>query len=199
MIGIAANAAHIMAAWGDGQVHKEFEKVTSVVDKLELFDWKGELLTVQSMPGFSEGTGYIGNRRELLEVMCNHAETLDIDIRRGKRITQYFETDTEAGVIVDGERIAADCVLCCDGVNSKGRIFVLGEEAVKPHPTGYATYRAWFHGDHLRDDPEAQWLVGQGRDLSIAFIGPDIHCIFGTGKKGKEVVWVCTDLVSPLS
>jgi 2-polyprenyl-6-methoxyphenol hydroxylase-like FAD-dependent oxidoreductase len=199
MIGIAANAAHIMAAWDDGQVHKEFEKVISVVDKLELYDWKGELLTVQSMAGFSEGTGYMGNRRELLQVMCDHAESLDIDIRRGKRITQYFETDTEAGVIVDGERIAADGVLCCDGVNSKGRVFVLGEEPGKPHPTGYATYRAWFHGDQFKDDPDAQWLVGQGKDMSIAFIGPDVHCIFGTGKKGKEVAWVCTHLVPPFS
>jgi 2-polyprenyl-6-methoxyphenol hydroxylase-like FAD-dependent oxidoreductase len=155
MIGIAANASHIMAAWGDGQVHKEFSKVISVVDKLELYDWKGELLTIQSMAGFSEGTGYMGNRRELLQVMCDHAESLDIDIRRGKRIAQYFETETEAGIIVDGERITADCVLCCDGVNSKGRVFVLGEEAGKPHPTGYATYRAWFHGDHFKDDPDA--------------------------------------------
>jgi 2-polyprenyl-6-methoxyphenol hydroxylase-like FAD-dependent oxidoreductase len=199
MLGIAANAAHIMAAWGDGSVHEEFKKIISVMDTLDLYNWKGEHLTTQSMPGFSQGTGYMGNRREMLQLLCNHAESLDIDIRRGKRITEYFETETEAGVIVDGEKISADCVICCDGVNSKGRVFVLGHEAGKPHPTGYATYRAWFDAAELQNYPETHWLVGQGKDVSVAFIGPDIHCIFGTGKKGKEVVWVCTHLVKLIS
>ena len=198
-VGISANAAHIIAAWGDGEVHKQFQPVISVMDQLELYDWQGNLITTQNMPGFSQGTGYMGNRREMLQIMCNHAQSLGIDIRRGKRITQYFETDTEAGVVVDGERISADCVLCCDGVNSKGRIFVLGEDDGKPHPTGYATYRAWYSAGHLKDDPEAKWLVGQGKDKSVAFIGPDIHCIFGTGKDATEITWVCTHLVHPVS
>jgi len=126
---------------------------------------------------------------------ANAARSLGINIIRGKRISKYFETDIEAGIIVDGEKVTADCVLACDGVNSKARGFVIGSEG-RAHPTGYATFRAWFDGSHLKDDPQANWLTEGERDKSIAFIGPDVHCIFGTGKRCKEVVWVLTHLVS---
>ena len=53
---------------------------------------------------------------------------------KGKRMTKYFETDTEAGIILDGEKISADCVLECDCVNSKARSFVTGLEG-QAHPT----------------------------------------------------------------
>jgi 2-polyprenyl-6-methoxyphenol hydroxylase-like FAD-dependent oxidoreductase len=196
MIGISANSAHIVAKWGNGSVHEELQTVISIMDKLDLYTWKGEHLITQSMPGFSKGTGYMGKRSELLQIMCDHAASLGIEIHRGKRIEEYFETDTEAGIIVDGQRVAADCVLACDGVNSKERGFVTGNVG-KPHPTGYATYRAWFSGDLLKDDPLGSWLISGDTDVSVAFIGPDVHCIFGTWKQCKEVVWVCTHVVPP--
>jgi len=195
MIGISANAAHIVAKWGNGDVHEEMQDVISVVDDLVLYSWKGEHLVTQDMPGFGKGTGYMGNRSYLLKVLSNHAISLGIDIRRGVNVEEYFETDTEAGVIVDGERITADCVLACDGVHSKARGFVLDNPGT-PHPTGYATYRAWFDGAEVKEDPLANWLVQGDKDKSVAFIGPDVHCIFGTGKHCKEVVWVMTHLVS---
>ena len=195
MVGITANAAHIVAKWGNGTVHSELQSLICVMDSLDIYSYKGEHLHTQEMPGFSEGAGYMGKRNDLLSVMCKHAVSLGINIIRGKRISKYFETDTEAGIMVDGEKITADCVLACDGVNSKARGFVTGSEG-QAHPTGYATFRAWFDGTHLKDDPQAYWLTEGDRDKSIAFIGPDVHCIFGTGKRCKEVVWVLTHLVS---
>ena len=150
------------------------------MDSLDIYNYKGEHLITQEMPGFSEGAGYMGKRNDLLSVMCKHAVSLGIKIIRGKRITEYFETDTDAGIVVDGEKI---------------RMFVIGSEG-QAHPTGYATFRAWFDGTHLKNDPQASWLTEGDRDKSIAFIGPDVHCIFGTGKRCQEVVWVLTHLVS---
>lgn len=194
MVGITANSAHVVAKWGNGSVHHELQDIICVMDSLQIYNYKGEHLTTQNMPGFSAGAGYMGKRNDILTILCNHALSLGIEIIRGKRITDYFETDTEAGVVVDGERVVADCVLACDGVNSKARGFVTGAVGA-PHPTGYATFRAWFDGSALKDDPQASWLTEGDQDRSIAFIGPDVHCIFGTGKRCKEVVWVLTHLV----
>lgn len=194
MIGITANAAHIIAKWGDGSVHEEFQNIICVMDKLVLYNSKGEHLLTQEMPGFSKDTGYMGKRSEILKIMCAHVESLGIEVHRGKRISEYFETETEAGIIYDGQKYTADCVLACDGVNSKARDFVIGDVG-KPHPTGYATYRAWFEAESLKYDPETQWIVEGDTDRSVAFIGPDVHCIFGTSKRCKEMSWVMTHLV----
>jgi 2-polyprenyl-6-methoxyphenol hydroxylase-like FAD-dependent oxidoreductase len=197
MIGITANAAHIVAKWGDGIVHEQFQSIICVMDELTLYNSKGEHLLTQQMPGFSKDTGYMGKRSEILKVMCEHVESLGIKVYRGKRITEYFETESEAGIIYDGRRFSADCVLACDGVNSKARGFVIGDVG-KPHPTGYATYRAWFDATTLKSDPKTQWIVEGERDKSVAFIGPDVHCIFGTSKACKEMTWVLTHVVRSL-
>lgn len=199
MIGVTANAAGIVAKWGNGIVDKEMREIICTFDKFTMCDWKGEHLLTQDLPGVAEGAGYMGKRGEILEVLCRHVERLGIEVHRGKRITEYFETETEAGIIYDGQKYTADCVLACDGVNSKARLFVVGAEAGKPHPSGYATYRAWFDGASLKDDPEARWLVEGDVDKSVVFIGPDVHCIFGTGKQCKEVSWVLTHVVKTLS
>jgi len=196
MIGVTANAAQIIAKWGpDGIADKEMREKICTFSQFSIYDWKGEFLLTQDLPGVAEGTGYMGKRGELLEVLCRHVERLGIEVHRGKRITEYFETDTEAGVVYDGQRYTADAVLACDGVNSMARRFVLGAEAGKPHPSGYATFRAWFDAPQLKDDPEAQWLVEGTVDRSIVFIGPDVHCIFGTGNNCREVSWVLTHVV----
>src|ERR1700733_5727534 len=140
MIGITANAAHVIAKWGGGSVHRQFQDIICVIEKFTLYNSKGEYLLTQNMPGFSKDTGYMGKRSEFLKLMCDHVASLGIKIRRGKRITEYFETQSEAGIWCDGEKFSADCVLACDGVNSKARGTVLGDVG-KPHPTGYATYR----------------------------------------------------------
>src|SRR5271170_6020995 len=105
MIGVSANAAQVVAKWGNGAVHQKLIEVASDIDVFDLYDWKGEHLVTQKMRGFLKGTGYMGNRRYILSVLHGYASSLGLDIRLGKRITEYFETDTETGIIVDGERI----------------------------------------------------------------------------------------------
>jgi hypothetical protein len=118
--------------------------------------------------------------------MCDHVASLGIKIHRGKRITEYFETQSEAGIWCE------DCVLVCDGMNSKARGTVLGDVG-KPHPSGYATYRAcYYDAASLKEDPKTPWIVTGDIDKYIAFIGPDVHCIFGTAKWCKEMTWVLT-------
>jgi 2-polyprenyl-6-methoxyphenol hydroxylase-like FAD-dependent oxidoreductase len=194
MIGVSSNAAQVVAKWGNGSVHEKLLDIVSDIDSFDLYTHKGEHLVTQTMRGFLKGTGYMGNRRDILTVLCDYAFSLGLDIRLGHRISEYFETDNEAGIIVDGEKISADCVLACDGVHSKARGFVIGSTGT-PKATGYATYRAWFDGKEVMADPASRWLVEDPKDKSVAFIGPDVHCIFGTGRHCQEVTWVFTHLV----
>jgi len=87
--------------------------------------------------------------------MCNYIASLGIEVHRGKKITEYLETETEAGIIIDGQHISVDCVLACDGVNSKARGVII-EDVESPHPTGYAAYRACFNASTMKTDPKMQ-------------------------------------------
>lgn len=158
---------------------------------MNIYNTKGEILTSHTMLGYSAGSGYAGNRGDMAVVFYNHVKELGIPVHLGKRVTEYFETPTEAGVIVDGKQWSADCVLACDGVHSRARGFIIGRSD-SPHATGYAVYRAWFNGENALKDPDLAWLFEGNRDKMETYIGPDVHCIIGTGRRCKDIVWTCT-------
>jgi 2-polyprenyl-6-methoxyphenol hydroxylase-like FAD-dependent oxidoreductase len=137
VIGITANAAQIISKWGDGSVDKELQDILSDYEMLNLYTSSGEPLLSHTMLGYSHGSGYAANRGDMALIFYKHVKSLGIDVRLGTKITEYFETEHEAGVIVDGTRFSADCVLACDGVHSKARGFITGSVGV-PHATGYA-------------------------------------------------------------
>jgi 2-polyprenyl-6-methoxyphenol hydroxylase-like FAD-dependent oxidoreductase len=194
VIGITANAAQIITKWSEGKVHEELQDILCDYEMLNLYTHTGEKLLSHTMLGYSHGSGYAANRGDMAVIFYEYALSLGIDIRLGQKITQYFETEKEAGVIVNGERIAADCVLACDGVHSKARGFIIGNVGA-PHATGYAVYRAWFDGAKARKDPRTKWITEGARDKMEVYIGPNVHCIVGTGRKSQDVVWTCTHLV----
>lgn len=100
---------------------------------------------------------------------------IGIDIRLGHKVEDYFETESEAGVIANGERYTCDVVLAADGVRSKGRTIVLGYED-KPKSSGYAIYRTWFDSAVLADDPDTAWMVTNG-DRHCCWIGEFQNCV----------------------
>jgi len=73
------------------------QQIICTFDQFIIYNWKGEHLLTQDLPGVAEGARYMGKRCEILRVLCKHLQDLGIPLRRGKRITEYFETDTEAG------------------------------------------------------------------------------------------------------
>lgn len=197
MIGITANAAQIISKWGNGSVHEELQDILCDYEMLNLHTHTGEPLLSHTMLGYSAGSGYAANRGDMAVVFYKHALNIGIDIRLGQRITEYFETESEAGILVNGKKISADCVLACDGVHSKARGFIIGNTGA-PHATGYAVYRAWFNGKEARMNPKTKWITEGTRDKMEVYIGPNVHCIVGTGRRCQDVVWTCTHLV-PLS
>ncbi|KAF1999134.1 FAD/NAD(P)-binding domain-containing protein [Amniculicola lignicola CBS 123094] len=166
-------------------------KVARKTTWLDLYHWKGEFLTRQSFEG-EKGWGprINGHRGELYEIIYRHAVERGIDIRLGKRVTDYFEDEKEAGVVCNGERMVADLVIAAEGVRSRGRKIVLGFDD-KPKSSGYAVYRSWFEGKYIKDNEKLKHLVVNG-DTHSGWIGPDLHFLVSSLKDGKEFNWVFT-------
>ena len=86
-------------------------------------------MTIQKTPPQNpDAPVFNGHRGELHEVVFNYArDELGIPIYLGCRIKQYFETETEAGIVFeDGSKVTGDVVIGSDGVRSKARELVLG-------------------------------------------------------------------------
>ncbi|KAF2638542.1 FAD/NAD(P)-binding domain-containing protein [Massarina eburnea CBS 473.64] len=189
IISFDPNGARLFERWPG--VIEEMYKVARKTTWLDLYHWKGEFVTRQS---FAEektwGPRVNGHRGELYSIIYEHAVKRGLDIRLGKRVTEYFEHGDKAGVVANGERMVADIVIAAEGVRSRGRKIVLGFDD-KPMSSGYAVYRCWFSGDAIKDNEIIKHLVVNG-DSHSGFIGPDLHFLVSSLKDGKEFNWVFT-------
>ncbi|KAK4934539.1 hypothetical protein LTR10_024226 [Elasticomyces elasticus] len=172
-IAIVSNAAKTVSKWVNDSVHETLKPIISELRSMDFYDTNAELFVKSKMFGYTDGIAYPAHRGDLAMVIYKHAEDLDIEIHLGSRVTEYCETDNEAGIVVNGQRKSADCVIGADGVHSKAR-------------------------GPMTDDPETRWLTDlaqeAGHDLMHVYLGKDMHFIFATAKYGKEVNWMCTHL-----
>lgn len=189
IISFAANSGHIFQQW-EG-VPEALDPINHKSDGLVLMDWEGNFITKQTWEKEeSYGKKFNGHRGQIHHTVFQHAKARGIDIRLGQRVEDYFETDNEAGVIVNGERMVGDVVVAAEGVRSRGRKIILGHED-PPEPSGYAVYRAWFPSDELAKNERTKDLVVNG-DTHSGWIGPDVHFLVASIKNGTEVSWVLT-------
>lgn len=157
------------------------------------------------MDGFRLGEGWVINRSDTVGALHRYAQRLTIDLRFGITVKDYWEEESQAGVMIESheghERLAADCVIASDGIHSKARAVVLGgHEKTHLRKTGSAIFRCGFPASLLQDCPEAQWLLEgtETHDQLNHFIGKDITVLMGTGRHGKDVYWGCMHKVSTL-
>jgi 2-polyprenyl-6-methoxyphenol hydroxylase-like FAD-dependent oxidoreductase len=188
IISFASNSGRIFERW-EGVV-EDLDPIIHKSEGLNFHTWDGEFLTRQVWDSEKTyGRKINGHRAEIHEVVYLHAKARGIDIRFGQTITDYFETDEEAGVVCNGERLTADCVVSAEGVKSKGRKIVLGFED-RPKPSGYAVYRAWMRTDELAKNPSTKWFCHG--DTHNGWMGEDKHFLVASIKGGSELSWVLT-------
>lgn len=60
----------------------------------------------------------------------------------------------------------------------------------KPKSSGYACFRAYFKGAHLRDDPLCAEFVT--KECVNIWIGDDVHLVQNTLRDGDEFNWILT-------
>ena len=198
IISFGANAGRIFRRWhykaGD-RVSDRFDPLSIKLQKhgFRIHKYTGEFVICQKTPpGDPEAPVFNGHRGELHSILFHYArDELGIPVRLGTRINKYFETPSEAGIILEsGEKITADVVIGADGVRSKARELVLGY-ADKPKSSGYAVFRAWFPNTDMMADPETRKFCENG-DTFQGWIGPDVHFLFSTIKNGSDCCWVLT-------
>lgn len=196
IISFGSNSGRIFRSWPG--VEEKLDPICHHSDGLEFRAFDDDFLTRQIWDSEADwGKRFNGHRGEIHEVVWNHAVELGVEIRLGSKVTEYFETDTEAGVVVNGERISADVVLAGDGVRSTARTIVLGFED-KPKSSGYAVYRAWMDTKGLKENPLTEWLADPNIDHHVGWLGPDVHFLVATLQKGTACSWVLTHKVGAI-
>ncbi|KAF2269448.1 FAD/NAD(P)-binding domain-containing protein [Lojkania enalia] len=188
IISFDPNGARHFERWPG--VIEAMQKVARQTSWLDLYHWKGDFITRQSFLGEKKwGPRINGHRGELYSIIYQHALDRGIEVRLSQRVTDYFEDDEKAGVMVNGEKMVADVVIAAEGVRSRGRKIVLGHDD-KPKSSGYAVYRCWFRGEAIKDHPMLKHLVAS--DTHSGWIGPDLHFLASSLKNGSEFNWVFT-------
>jgi 2-polyprenyl-6-methoxyphenol hydroxylase-like FAD-dependent oxidoreductase len=196
IISFDPNASRLLKRWPG--VWEALWPVTRHAEVFDMHAWTGELLTQQSFAWENKNWGprLSGHRGEMHAAVYEHARARGtIDIRLGSRVTGYFETDKDAGVIIKGadgeeQQLVADAVLAAEGVRSPGRKIVLGFDD-QPKSSGYAVYRAWFPAERLRDNELTRHLVSNG-DWMGGWVGPDLHFLCSCLKDGRDFNWAYT-------
>ena len=134
IISFSSNSGRIFQRWPG--IEERLDPICHDSDGLVLKTYDGHFLIKQYWDQEAAyGKKFNGHRGEIHEIVYEYAKELGIEIRLAQQVLEYWETDVEAGVTVDGKRIAADVVLAADGVRSKARTIVLGFED-KPKASG---------------------------------------------------------------
>jgi 2-polyprenyl-6-methoxyphenol hydroxylase-like FAD-dependent oxidoreductase len=187
----------VVDQWGKGKVAEQLDSIRGITPSTDMYNSAGELQQQNPTFGVRPGEGYLVNRAEAVDIFYQHAKSLGLDLRFGILVSEYWETEDQAGVMANEERIVGDCVIACDGIHSKARE-IITRDSTRPLKTGSATYRASFRSDCVGNDPDAQWLLdGRGKtDKLNYFIGENVLIIIGTLKCGEEIFWSCVHKVT---
>ena len=134
IISFSSNSGRIFQRWPG--VEERLDPICHRSNGIVFKTYDGEYLLTQFWEKEEEyGKRFNGHRGEIHEIVYEFAKELGIEIRLGQQVLEYWETETEAGVVVNGEKMTADVILAADGVRSKARKIVLGYED-KPKSSG---------------------------------------------------------------
>lgn len=116
---------HEAARDADGVTLNNFTRLMKVCthhDFMAIHNHLGHLLVKQPLPQVINGAkAYNGRRGDIHRVLLEYAIKLGVDIRLGQEVEEYWETDSKAGVIIDGIRLEGDVVVAADGIRSIAR------------------------------------------------------------------------------
>ncbi|KAH7351465.1 hypothetical protein BKA66DRAFT_575559 [Pyrenochaeta sp. MPI-SDFR-AT-0127] len=191
VIMIGSNATRIISKWGGGLM-EEVWKIAAQPDSLKIQDKNGKLLLEQPLAKDFDGFPNIyTNRTRLQNLLYKHALSLGVQFTFNARVTEYFEEDTAAGLILNGTKHVADVVLVADGVHSKGRAFLTGapEKAMK---SGFAVYRSWFPLDRLSGNELTWQYASADKDQFEIWIAEDTHAVLTTNVKEQTCTCFAT-------
>jgi 2-polyprenyl-6-methoxyphenol hydroxylase-like FAD-dependent oxidoreductase len=191
-IGIFPNAGRFFPRWG---VHDEMMSYCGISRGWKMIRYDGVVLgESRPPPGFQfpkDAPLYDCHRADMHRLLFETAARMGAKLHLGSRVEKYAEDYDGAEVTVNGRTWRGDVVIGADGVKSRARMPVIGYED-KTLASGYALYRAFFDANIIKNDPLTSHLVLDDDDARTGWIGPDVHAIVATIKRGKEFNWVLT-------
>lgn len=166
--------------------------------------WPGFLETCRNSP--FPGTGHVHKydgtflgtlkfplslaRSTFHNLLHKYTEKLGIEIKLSTLVTDYFETDEHAGIVLeDGSKLTADIVVAADGIGSKSWNLVSGykEKAIS---SGFALFRTTYPVERALQNPIVAERYKELGERAELYIGPGAHMI--AAKSEKEMVFMLT-------
>ncbi|KAI1391826.1 FAD/NAD(P)-binding domain-containing protein [Hypoxylon trugodes] len=198
-IGFSPNAERALKIV-DPEVYRVYKEVTPPTNGVEYFQfvdgYETNELVAKLLIGADAFQG--GRRSDFLEAW---SKLIPKDrVRFGKELVST--TDREDGRVLlqfkDGSTGEADVVIGCDGIHSRCRRLILGEEnpACCASYTNKYCFRALIPMERARPVLGEERTSGGSRTLNrYMFIGPDAHCIIYPVAKGQimNVLLVISD------
>lgn len=194
MLQVGSNATKIMMKWGDTLA--KAQAIAAQPASMTIFNQHGKAMFSPPLPSEIEGAPILfSNRGELQILMYEYAGSIGVKFRFGTRVQEYFETQTGAGVVVDGERIDVDGVIAADGVHSSARKYITN---VHQHPrtSGFAVYRCRFDRALLAANPLTKAYAETDKDTFHVWLGTDVHAILFIIVAAETAVIYCTHKAS---
>lgn len=194
-LGLGENALKLLRRWGGDRLYFSLTNIGNQSENMQIRRWHdGKILAQQPLMDMA---GHIGHRGDYHEAFLQGVRDAGIPIHMGSEVMSFDESGAAAGrpsvTFKDGTVEEADVIVGADGIKSRARELVLGFSDA-PKSSGYSCWRAYFPGEHLREDPLCRDFVDH--DCVNIWIGEDTHLVQNTLRDGKEFNWIITRKLS---
>lgn len=194
-LGLGENALKLLRRWGGDRLYFSLTSIGNQSEDMQIRRWHdGKILAQQPLMDMA---GHIGHRGDYHEAFLQGVRDAGIPIHMGSEVMSFDEGGAATGkpsvTFKDGTVEEADVIVGADGIKSRARELVLGFSDA-PKSSGYSCWRAYFPGEHLREDPLCRDFVDH--DCVNIWIGEDTHLVQNTLRDGKEFNWIITRKLS---
>lgn len=190
LISLQPNASKIVEdQWGLGARLRE--QGSMIDEAFEIYNTKGELQSQILLSAVSSKYGadrVCYHRVDLHQALKERATSPDypgrpVELRLSSRV---LDCDCETGTVKlqNGETIQGDLVIGADGIKSKLRQAVLGED-VEARPTGLSAYRMMIPTDELLKETDFMQVLDPRICRTAMVIGQDRRLVMGPARNGS--------------
>ncbi|EXJ95671.1 hypothetical protein A1O1_00793 [Capronia coronata CBS 617.96] len=184
-LGLGENALKLLDRWSP-YLRARLVEIGNKSELMQIRRWHdGKVLAQQPLMDMA---GFIGHRGDYHRAFLDAVAEKGIPVHMGSEVVEYDDSSPSV-TLKNGERHFANIIIAVDGIKSRARELVLGFDD-KPKSSGYACFRAFFKGSHLRGNPLAAEFVEQ--ECVNIWIGKDKHLVQNTLRNGEEFNWIIT-------
>ncbi|KAE8383074.1 hypothetical protein BDV26DRAFT_287861 [Aspergillus bertholletiae] len=190
LISLQPNASKIVEdQWGLGARLRE--QGSMIDEAFEVYNTQGELQSRIHLAAVSSKYGadrVCYHRADLHQALRERATSADypgrpVELRLSRRV---LACDCETGTVIleSGETMQGDLIVGADGIKSKLRKAVLGED-VEARPTGLSAYRMMVPTEELLKETDFVQVIDPRICRTAMVIGQDRRLVMGPARNGS--------------